>query len=132
MYCIFEFQNDFQSVLRFLSWRLMSFSSHFLFFVLVDKCYEKQKYYKIDSFLLIFIFVLPYVLQTENIVLKITQPIFIFGNFINQHEKWNEKLINNNKEGKNRTMDFSYYFVWCFLKIASLYNRSFVKKTLSK
>ena len=50
MYCIFEFQNDFQSVLRFLSWRLMSFSSHFLFFVLVDKCYEKQKYYKIDFF----------------------------------------------------------------------------------
>ena len=73
MYCIFEFQNDFQSVLRFLSWRLMSFSSHFLFFVLVDKCYEKQKYYKIDFFLLIFIFVLPYALQTENIVQKITQ-----------------------------------------------------------
>ena len=92
----------------------------------------KNKNVTKSIFLLIFIFLLPYALQTENIVQKITQPIFIFGNFINQHEKWNEKLINNNKEGKNRTMDFSYYFVWCFLKIASLYNRSFVKKTLSK
>ena len=29
----------------------------------------------------------------ENIVQKITQPTFVFGNFINQNEKWDEKLI---------------------------------------
>ena len=31
----------------------------------------------------------------ENIVQKITQPIFVSGNFVNQNEneKWDEKLI---------------------------------------
>ena len=63
---------------------LLSFSYHFSFFVLVDKSYEKQKYYVI-----VFHFRLACLaLQMENIVQKITQPIFVFGNFVNQNKKW--------------------------------------------
>ena len=48
---------------------LLSFSYHFSFFVLVDKSYEKQKYYVI-----VFHFRLACLaLQMENIVQKITQ-----------------------------------------------------------
>ena len=61
-------------------------SFHFLFFVLVAKL-RKTKILR-DSLLIIFIFRLARLaLQTENIVQKITQPIFVFRNFINQNEK---------------------------------------------
>ena len=84
---------------RFPYQNIMSFSSHFLFFVLVDKSYKKQKYYVI-----VFCFVFNYssflycclALQTENIVQKITQSIFVFGNFVvNQikKRKMDDKLI---------------------------------------
>ena len=76
----------------------MSFSSHFLFFVLVEKSYEKPKYYIIVSFFsIIFHFCFACLaLQTKNIVPKIPQPIFVFGNFVNQkkNRKWDEKLTN--------------------------------------
>ena len=64
----------------------MSFSSHFSFFDFVDESYEKRKYYVIVCYCFI-IFHFCLALQTENIVQKITQPIFIFGNFINQNKK---------------------------------------------
>ena len=71
------------------SWYL-SYSSHFSFFVLVDKSYGKSKIFhnSFVCFFIIFRFHLACLaLQTENIVQKITQPIFIFGNFVNQNEK---------------------------------------------
>jgi len=61
----------------------MSFSSHFLFFILVEKSYEKQKYYIIVCLFLFIIFHFGFALQTENIAQKIMQPIFIVGNFVN-------------------------------------------------
>ena len=68
---------------------LLSFSSHFSFFVLVDKSYEKRKYYIIVClFFITFHFRLACLaLQTENIVQKIPQLIFVFGNFVNQNKK---------------------------------------------
>jgi hypothetical protein len=68
----------------------MSFSSHFLFFNLVEKSYEKQKYYIIVCLFLFIIFhfgLACVAFQTENIAQKIMQPIFIVGNFVNQNEK---------------------------------------------
>ena len=84
---------------------LLSFSFHFSFFVLVDKSYEKQKYYVIFFFKFCLACL---ALQTENIVQKITQPIFVFGNFINQNEnqKMGWKAHNyvslNSTEGKQK------------------------------
>ena len=70
-------------------WKFMSFSSHFLFLVLVYKSYKKQKYYEmVCLFFIIFHFHLACLaLQTKNIGQKITQAIFIFGNFVNQNKK---------------------------------------------
>ena len=72
--------------------QILSFSSHFSFFVLVDKNYEKRKYYVIVClFFIIFNFCLVCLaLQTENILQKITQHIFVFGNFVNQNK--NQKM----------------------------------------
>jgi hypothetical protein len=48
-------------------------------------------------FIIIFQFCLACLaLQTENIAQKITQSIFVFGNFVKQNKKWDEKLIEFN------------------------------------
>ena len=60
---------------------LLSFSSHCSIFVLIDKSYEKTKIL-LNIFFHFHLACLA--LQTENIVQKITQPIFVFGNFVNQ------------------------------------------------
>ena len=54
----------------------MSFSSHFHFFVLV--CF----------FIIFHLRLACLALQRENMVQKIMQPFFVFGNFVNQNEKW--------------------------------------------
>ena len=68
---------------------LISFSFHF--------CFGWQKLRKM-KILRICLFVCLFVIfhfrlaclafQMENIVQKITQPIFVFGNFVNENEKW--------------------------------------------
>ena len=70
---------------------LLSFSSHCSIFVLIDKSYEKTKIL-LNIFFHFHLACLA--LQTENIVQKITQPIFVFGNLVifGKNGKWDENL----------------------------------------
>ena len=79
----------------------MSFSSHFSFFVLVDKSYEKQKYYVIVCFLLFFIFVLPLLPCKRKTSYRKSCNLFSFLVTLStktKNEKWDEKLRRHQKD----------------------------------
>ena len=81
--------------------QLLSFSSHFSFWL---TSYKKQKHYEIVClFFIIFHFCLACLaLQTENIIQKITQPIFVLvtSSTKTKNKKWDEKLINHHEKNE--------------------------------
>ena len=90
---IYEIDADFFltiDCLIFSNWLKMIFSSHICFSFWLTKVTKKQDYYVIVClFSIIFHFRFACLAsQMENIIQKIMQPIFIFGNLVSQNKKW--------------------------------------------
>ena len=73
----------------------MTFSSHFLFFVLVDKSYKKWKYYVIVCLFVLsfFIFVLPVLPCKQKTSNRKSRNLLVTSSTKTKNEKWDEKLI---------------------------------------